>query len=103
MILIIPKILKSIISSKIKCKLDKIIVDDQHGFRPSKLTTNNLLTLHHSITDGFSEDLCKYLIDTDFCKSFDKVNHKILIHKLKYIGVYGPFLSWIESYNSHRI
>jgi hypothetical protein len=38
-------------------ELDRIIVDDQHGFRPSKTTTTNLLTLQHSIIYAFSAGL----------------------------------------------
>jgi hypothetical protein len=84
----------------ITSKLDRIIVDDQHGFRPSKSTTTNLLALQHSIIDTFSTGLRMDVIYTDFAKAFDKVNHTILLHQLKYIGVCGPPLRWIESYIS---
>jgi hypothetical protein len=83
-------------------KLDRIIVDDQYGFRPSKSTTTNLLTLQHSIVDAFSSGLCMDVIYTDFAKAFDKVNRTIHLYKLKYIGVCGPLLRWIESYISQR-
>jgi hypothetical protein len=38
-------------------ELDRIIVDDQHGFRPSKTTTTNLLNLQHFIINAFSAGL----------------------------------------------
>jgi len=84
---IIPKIFEFIVSSKITFELDKIISDDQHGFRPSKLTTTNFLTLQHSLTDAISTGLRVNVIYTDFAKAFDIVNHTILLLKLKYIGV----------------
>jgi hypothetical protein len=77
-------------------ELDRIIVDDQHGFRLSKTTTTNLLTLQHSIIDAFSAGLCMDVIYTDFAKAFDKVNHTILLHKLKYIGVCGLFFNGLS-------
>jgi hypothetical protein len=83
-------------------ELNRIIVDDHHGFRPSKSTTTNLLTLQHSIIDAFSAGLRMDVIYTDFAKAFDKVNHIIFLYKLKYIGVCDPLLRWIESYISQR-
>ncbi|XP_025406599.1 uncharacterized protein LOC112680651 [Sipha flava] len=83
-------------------ELDRIIVDDQHGFRSSKTTTTNLLTIQHSIIDAFSAGLRMDVIYTDFARALYKVNHTILLHKLKYIGVCGPLLQWIKSYISQR-
>ncbi|XP_022181862.1 uncharacterized protein LOC111041765 [Myzus persicae] len=37
-------------------------------------------------------------IYTDFKKAFDKVNHNILLSKLKAFGFNGLFLKWITSY-----
>lgn len=41
-------------------------------------------------------------IYTDFSKAFDKVDHKLLIFKLRKYGVSGSLLAWIESYLSNR-
>ena len=38
----------------------------------------------------------------DFTIAFDKVQHKRLIHKLKYYGITGPISSWIESFLAER-
>ena len=38
----------------------------------------------------------------DFAKTFDKIDHSILINKLKHIGVGGKLLSIIEDYLSNR-
>ena len=38
----------------------------------------------------------------DFRKAFDTVPHKILIHKLKCIGISGTVLKWFESYLRDR-
>lgn len=39
---------------------------------------------------------------TDFAKAFDKVDHCILINKLRAAGIGGPLLKWIASYLSNR-
>ena len=38
----------------------------------------------------------------DFAKAFDKVNHSLLIHKLKHYGVQGYICDWIEDFLSER-
>ena len=35
-------------------------------------------------------------------KGFDKVPHKILIHKMKQYGIRDPNISWIEAFLSNR-
>ena len=41
-------------------------------------------------------------IYTDFQKAFDRVDHKLLIFKLKKIGIEGNILDWISSYLTNR-
>ena len=38
----------------------------------------------------------------DFSKTFDKVNHNLLIHQVKHYGIRGKVNNWIESYLSGR-
>ena len=42
------------------------------------------------------------MVYLDFAKAFDKVDHKILMKKLKQFGVHGKLFSWIESFISNR-
>jgi len=43
------------------------------------------------------------VIYTDFEKAFDRINHELLIHKLKIIGFTDPLLSWLNSFSTKRI
>ena len=42
------------------------------------------------------------VIYLDFAKAFDKVDHEILLQKLKICGITGKLFSWIEKFITHR-
>ena len=51
------------------------------------------------LEQGFNVDVV-YL---DFAKAFDKVDHNILLHKLKSLGINGKTLRWIQSFLEDRV
>jgi len=55
-----------------------------------------------SITGALNKKQFSIAIFCDLRKAFDTVNHKILLDKLKNLGVRGTELSWFESYLSNR-
>ena len=42
------------------------------------------------------------VIYLDFCKAFDKVDHKIVLQKLHALGITGDLLRWIASFLINR-
>ena len=42
------------------------------------------------------------MIYLDFAKAFDKVDHNILLHKVKAIGIQGKLHIWIKNFLSNR-
>lgn len=57
-----------------------------------------LLTNQTYLTQSFDQNCQVDTIYTDFQKVFDKVNHSVLLHRLKAFCFNGSFLSWIASY-----
>ena len=75
-----------------------IISQYQFGFRPGRSTTEQLLLTYNDITSWFCDGECVDLILFDFAKAFDKVDHRLLLKKLKEIGVSGELLGWISDF-----
>ena len=65
----------------------------QHGFVKGRSTVTQLVTVFHeisSILDGSGQVDMLYL---DFCKAFDSVSHRLLIHMLQSFGFHSHLLN----------
>ena len=99
---IIPKLLEKIITDRIMYQVSSLISPYQHGFQKNCSTTSNLIQLTSAINRGFLINKQTDVIYTDFSKAFDKVNHILLVKKLKLIGFSNLCIEWIYSYLSNR-
>lgn len=99
---IIPKFLENLVSRKLYPILSSIISDHQHGFLMKRSTTTNLVSFTQYITNALESGDQVDVIYTDFSKCFDKINHKLLLAKLKAIGIDGSLLKWLDSFHSNR-
>jgi len=74
----------------------------QHGFRAGRSCLSQLLEhcdkILHELEKGNNIDV----IYLDFAKAFDKVDHGILCHKLKSLGIGGKLGSWIHNFLKGR-
>lgn len=75
------------------------LINEQHGFRREKLINTYLLVYYSILIQAVSSGKQVDVVYTDLKKAFDTVDHKILISKLRNIGVSDPFLSWLQSYS----
>jgi molybdopterin converting factor small subunit len=98
------KILERIVRSHIMAHVNanQLFTPAQHGFRPSRSCTTQLLTVTEDWTrweeDGLPYD-CIYL---DYRKAFDSVPHERLLSKLYALGIRGKLHCWIRSFLSGR-
>ena len=75
----------------------------QSGFRKEHSTITALAYVTDSIRESIDNRELSLLILYDFSKAFDRVDHKLLLAKLRQIG-FSPFaLLWFESYLSNRL
>jgi len=76
--------------------------DQQHGFRKTKSCLTQLLSHVETIINMLSKGGNADVIYLDFAKAFDKVSHKILLMKLRKIGIRGKLLEWIRNFLNER-
>ena len=83
-------------------ELNNLLYDNQYGFLRGHSTLHNVTKLTARIAQDLNEK--KYVIGVflDLKKAFDTVSHKILLMKLKKLGITGKALEWFTSYLSGR-
>lgn len=76
----------------------------QHGFMRSRSVCTNLMEFTHYIAKNLDELPCAQIdtVYTDFQKAFDKVNHRILIQKLRTFGFSESLIELFRSYLQGR-
>ena len=75
-----------------------LIGSDQFGFRSGHSVEDQLLLTYNCVTDWLDRFSMVDLILFDFAKAFDKVNHTVLLRKLRLLGVGDALLEWISAF-----
>ena len=91
-------IMSRVILNATKCYISV----DQHGFMPGRSVTTNLLNFTSDCIIALEKKGQVDVIYTDLKAAFDKIDHKILLHKLTRLGVSSQLTSWLESYLTER-
>ena len=81
---------------------NNLIYSLQFGFRQKYSTVHALLSLTESIRKNLDEGNIGCGIFDDLQKTFDTVEHDILLSKLEHYGVPGLSNEWFKSYLSNR-
>ena len=80
-----------------------IIFKSQHGFRKGRSTLTKLLAHFENVLTGLLDGEDTDAIYLDYAKAFDKVDHELLIQKLRAYGFSSCFTDWISSFLSDRV
>lgn len=98
------KLFEKILRAKIVIYIEEnnILTNQQHGFRRHRSCLTQLLVHIDNILYIVGNDSNADVIYLDFAKAFDKVDHKILLHKLQNIGIQGKIYNWIKNFLQDR-
>lgn len=81
---------------------NKKLSDNQYGFRSGRSCLAQLLAHHEKILTSLEHDTNVDVIYLDFAKAYDKVDHGILLHKVREIGITGKVGQWLHSFLTNR-
>ncbi|KAL5249177.1 hypothetical protein ACHWQZ_G018132 [Mnemiopsis leidyi] len=81
---------------------NKLLCDNQHGFRSGRSCLTQLLSHVDDIVKGLIDGADTDAIYLDFAKAFDKVDHRLLLAKMRKLGFHEKLVKWIESFLSDR-
>ena len=98
------RVLEKIINEKILQHLisHNVISPQQHGFRPLKSTTTNLLECVYDWTSSQQRRQKTDIIYFGIQKAFDSVSHSKLLHRVQSCGITGNLLQWLSNFLYHR-
>ena len=100
----ISKVLEKIIALQLSSyfETNKLLFDNQYGFRPKHSTEHAALELIDRIINKMDTNEIPLNIFLDLSNAFDTIDHTILLNKLKYYGLKGPTLNLFQSYLTNR-
>ena len=75
---------------------------NQHGFRSGRSCLSQLLEQYDLILNKLDEDANADVVYLDFSKAFDKVDHAIVLRKIKQLGIDRKLLQWLKSFLTER-
>jgi len=100
----IIKIYERVLRKTIVQYLDynNILCHNQHGFRSGRSCLTQMLDHFDDIMQGLTNNKDTDAIYLDYAKAFDKVDHRMLIEKLRLYGFSPQLVKWIESFLVER-
>ena len=98
---ICSKVLEHIVYSHIYSHLSdyNILCDEQYGFCQAR--SQFLLAINDFVVNLNNKGQID-VIFLDFSKTFDRVSHQHLYHKLHHYGIRGGLLEWLKHFLSNR-
>ena len=98
------KLMERMVNKRLMWYLErnKILMDEQAGFRQFRSTEDQIAYIAQTIEDGYQRQQHTATVWVDMEKAFDKVWKKGLVLQLMQAGVSHNMLEWVEKYLSQR-
>ena len=102
---VLSKVFEKVMYSRVLSFLIKLkcLYKHQYGFKQGHSTYMALLILQDKLITALENGEFTLGISLDFSKSFDTIDHQILLKKLEMYGIRGIAQEWLASYLSNRV
>lgn len=80
----------------------ELLSEHQYEFRSNRPTSLAVMELVENISTATDKKQYAVGVSVDLQKTFDSINHSLLLHKLERCGLRGVPLNWIRSYLNNR-
>ena len=100
----IIKVLEKLLVKDISSYLEENnkLNQDQYGFRTGRSCLAQLLAHHEKLLTALEHNKNMDVIYLDFAKAYDKVDHGILLNKVKDMGISGKIGVWLHCFLTDR-
>ena len=104
LISVVIKVFEKIVNNRIVDHLEKfgLFSDFPYLFRSFRSTGDLLTVVSDKIAGASTRSMATRAVTLDISKSFDRVWHTALLHKLKSYGISGQIFGVISSFLSNR-
>ncbi|KAK3894275.1 hypothetical protein Pcinc_001969 [Petrolisthes cinctipes] len=102
---VICKCLEKIVVASLQSFLEEndLLSADHFGFRAGRSVEDQLILSYNDITYWLDRGQMVDIILFDYSKTFNLVNHDIMIAKLSHLGISGSILHWIREFLNCRL
>ena len=81
---------------------EKILHSKKFGFQSGHSTKHAIVQFTNQIHESFENNLYNLGVLADISKSFDTVNHSIILNKLEIYGIHEKNIEWFKSHLTNR-
>ena len=98
------KIIERILHDRIMFHMERLnlLETNQGGFRKNHSTLDTIAKFTNDIFNGINNREITTAVYIDLAKGFDTVNHKILLEKLKFVGIKGNLIKSLKNFLENR-
>ena len=97
------KLFEILIGETLQRRVAHYIATEQHGFQPGRSINTNLLEFTSFCIQHIEHGAQIDTVYTDIKAAFDRVDHSLLLAKLKRVGAADNFVRWMRSFLSNRL
>ena len=94
------KIFERVLRKKLSnyLELNNYLSENQHGFRSNRSCSTQLIHHTNSVFNSLNQGSEVDTIYVDYSKAFDKVDHSVLLKKLKLFHIGNNYIKWFECF-----